>query len=96
MKKEKKPPPPAAASPRKMSMKEKRELEAIPPRIDALETEQRALQAQLADFTQCQKPGFVAQSKTRLAEIEKELSGVLARWEELEALSAAGNDTKSS
>ncbi len=68
-------------------MKEKREFEAMPAVIDALEAEQHNINAQLADFTQCQKPGFVTQSKTRLSEIESELSKTYLRWAELEALS---------
>jgi ATP-binding cassette subfamily F protein uup len=83
-----------AVNPRKISMKEKWELETIPSIIDALETEQRSINVQLADFTQCQKPGFVTQSKARLAEIETELSKTFTRWGELETLSDAGNDSK--
>jgi len=51
-----------------------------------LESEQRNIHAQLADFTQCQKPGFTIASKSRLKEIEAELSKTFARWEELETL----------
>jgi ATP-binding cassette subfamily F protein uup len=92
VKKEK--PVPAPKGPRKMSMKEKRELENIPSVISALETEQRDIHIQLADLKQCQQPGFVAQSKSRLAEIESELSKTFKRWEELETLAKEGNDTK--
>ncbi len=84
----------AAKAPRKMSMKEKRELEAIPAAIAALEAEQHVINAQLADYTQCQKPGFVTSSKTRLTEIESELARTFKRWEELETLSKT--ETKSS
>jgi len=94
-KKEKVIPKPAAKAARKMSIKEKRELEAIPALIDSLEAEQRGINLGLTDFTQCQKPGFVARSKTRLAEIETELSKTLVRWNELEVLVKAEKDKKS-
>jgi len=93
-KKEKPAPPQGTKGPRKISVKEKRELEAIPSLIDALETEQRGIHEQLADLAQCKKPGFVSRSKTRLDEIEAELSGTLTRWAELEALAKAGNEKK--
>lgn len=73
--------PPAA---KKLSFKETRELEAIPGGIETLENEQQALQLQLADFTHCRRPGFSTQTKSRLAEIERELSALYQRWEELE------------
>jgi ATP-binding cassette subfamily F protein uup len=76
----------ALKTPRKMSMKEKRELEAIPNIIATLEAEQTSINTQLSDYTQCQKPGFVPASKTRLTEIENELAKTFKRWEELEAL----------
>ena len=94
VKKEKIIPKPSAKASRKMSMKEKRELEAIPALIDSLEIEQRAIHAGLADLAQCQKPGFVASSKTRLSEIETELSKTLIRWNELEVLAKAGEKSK--
>jgi ATP-binding cassette subfamily F protein uup len=71
---------------RKISGKEKKELEAIPAAISILEKEQVSIQVQLADLAQCQKHGFVAQSKARLNEIETELALKLKRWEELEVL----------
>jgi ATP-binding cassette subfamily F protein uup len=75
---------PAAKGARKISFKEKKELEGMPSVIKALESEQSGIHSQLADLAQCQKPGFVAHAKTRLAEIESELSKALERWHELE------------
>ena len=86
VKKEKATKQPLDKKPRKISVKEKQELENISSIIETLETEQRAIHAQLADFTQCQKPGFTIASKSRLKEIEAELSKTFARWEELETL----------
>jgi ATP-binding cassette subfamily F protein uup len=76
----------AIKAPRKMTMKEKRELESIPSIIAALEAEQTSINAKLSDYTQCQKPGFVAISKTHLSEIENDLAKIFKRWEELDAL----------
>ena len=74
----------------KLSSKEKAELDALPQRIEALETEQAALTGKLAD------PAFYAERaaevpaiKARLEAIETETHTVFARWEELEAIKAA-------
>jgi ABC transport system ATP-binding/permease protein len=82
---------PAPAAQRKLSFKEKRELETLPARIEALDAELETLQGQLADFVQCQQPGFVPRTKARLAEIETELKAAYGRWEELEAVSKSGS-----
>jgi ATP-binding cassette subfamily F protein uup len=78
----------AAAEPkktRKLSNKERSELEALPKRIEVLETEQTALTAKLADSNFFRTGGAeVRQATTRLDEIEKELAGAFARWTELE------------
>ena len=72
-------------SPRKLSYKEERELEALPARIEALDREQAELHERMAD------PGFyreegsaVAKAKERLAAVEAELEHAYARWELLE------------
>ena len=72
-----------------MSFSEVRELESLPGKIEALEKEQAALQAQLAD------PAFYAKSPTLVATlgaranaIGVELEVILARWEALEAKKA--------
>ncbi len=69
---------------KKLSYKETRELEALPGLIESLEKEQAAIQQQLADFKQCQQPGFVTQSKARLAQIGTELARAYTQWGELE------------
>ena len=76
---------PAAARSSKLSFNEKRELEALPDRIAALEDEQAALHARMADPALYQDaPQEVAQCKARLEAIEAELEAAMLRWEELE------------
>jgi ATP-binding cassette subfamily F protein uup len=79
---------PAAASPkpRKLSFKERQELEALPARIETLEIEQARLEEQLADpalYTERRDelPGL----RSRLAQLPGELGKLYARWEALEA-----------
>lgn len=80
-------PSPAPASParRKLSYKEQRELQALPELISALETEQTALRAELADgaLYQSDLPRAIALQK-RDAEIEEQLLAALERWQQLE------------
>ncbi len=76
-----------APQPRRLSFKEKQELEALPARIEKLEAEQGAIHADLADpevYRTAQDR--VAQLKQRLQEIAAELPGLYARWEELDSL----------
>jgi ATP-binding cassette subfamily F protein uup len=78
----------AAAAPakRKLSYKEQRELDELPKRIDALESEQKALGEQLGG-TELYSQGAarVTQAQTRFAEIEQALLDLLERWETLSA-----------
>jgi ATP-binding cassette subfamily F protein uup len=75
---------------RKPSFKEERELEALPGQIAALEEEQAALHARLADpdFYKSAGAGIV-QVNERLAYLENELTGAYSRWDELETRKAA-------
>ena len=80
-----KPAPPPAQARQKLSFKEARELAALPERITALESEQRALTEAMC------RPDYFAegadrlrQDRARAAEIETELSVCLERWEALE------------
>jgi ATP-binding cassette subfamily F protein uup len=79
---------PAPASPppkaRKLSFKEQRELDGLPERIAALEAEQQAIAAELADGTlyatdNARALGLAARS----AKIDDELLAALERWETL-------------
>ncbi len=74
--------------PRKLSFKEKRELEELPKQIEAAETEQTEIHAKLAD------PGLYQQGdgavisgfQERLQQLETELETAYQRWEELEQI----------
>ncbi len=83
-----KPRPAATDRPRKLSFKEKRELELLPGRIEELEAEQRDLHTRMADPELYRAaPEKVAALKQRLDEIEAALPDLYARWEELDGLS---------
>lgn len=73
--------------PRKLTNKEKNELETLPRRIEALEAEQDELYKVMAD------PGFYKQEKhaaaaanARLETLKQELAAAYLRWEELEEI----------
>jgi ATP-binding cassette subfamily F protein uup len=77
---------PAPARPAKLSYNEARELELLPGQIEALEAEQGAITARLADGELYRaNPEEVKRLQGRYAEIEAGLLGLLSRWEELEA-----------
>jgi ATP-binding cassette subfamily F protein uup len=83
---------PAKAKPaRKLTNKERRELEELPAQIEAFESEQAVLGAKLADpvFYQ-QERTAAAGVKSRLDELDRKHAMAFARWEELEALRAGG------
>ena len=76
---------PAAPARRKLSYKEQRELEALPGKIEELEQQQAAYQAQAAD------PAFYQQGRdsmdrvlAELAAVEEALEAAIERWTELE------------
>jgi len=80
------PAPSPATPPRKLSYKEQRELEALPARIEALEAEQRTIDAELADgLLFARHPQRGAELSARHAQIEEELMHALERWEFLAA-----------
>jgi ATP-binding cassette subfamily F protein uup len=78
--------PSRAAASRKLTNRERLELEALPARIEALEREQATLVVKLADpaFYRTEAARF-AEVKARLESIEREQVAALARWEELES-----------
>ncbi|HEX8964733.1 MAG TPA: ATP-binding cassette domain-containing protein [Rhodocyclaceae bacterium] len=88
---------PAAAAPKpkveraasaKLSWKEQRELETLPDRIAALESEQKELTARLEDPALYQsQPDEARRCAARLEAIETELLTLLERWEALEGRS---------
>ena len=76
----------------KLSYKEQRALEArnaelaeLPHRIEALEVEQRQLMARMGEPAFYKQDAIeITRSANRLKELEEELRGAYARWEELE------------
>jgi ATP-binding cassette subfamily F protein uup len=73
---------------KRLSYKEQRELEALPVQIEALEAEERVLNARIAG------PGFykeggeaIAATLARLADVTRQAGEAYARWHELESRS---------
>ena len=80
----------AKERPRKLSHKERKELDELPARIETLETSRQALHDEMADPAFYRKDGTaIADTKTRLDAIEAELATAYERWETLEALSGS-------
>lgn len=77
----------AAKKPKKLSYKDQREYDALPERIEELETELEALNAQILepDFYQ-QDDAKVQATLKALSDKEEELENAFERWEELEAM----------
>ena len=85
--KDKKKEKPRSQKPRKLTFKERAELEGLPTALELLEKEQKKLYDDMAD------PAFyrgeshaVPQAKKSLLEIDSELKELYARWEELEMI----------
>jgi ATP-binding cassette subfamily F protein uup len=77
---------PVAASRPKLSYREQQELDRLPGQIEALETEQASIAAELADGAVFRSdPRRAADLGERHQHIEEELMQALARWEALEA-----------
>ncbi len=75
--------------PKRLSFKEKHELEDLPQLIDKLETEQAEIHAAMADpaLYQSGEKEEIERLKSRSPQVGKELTLAYARWEELDALS---------
>ena len=72
---------------RKATNKERRELEELPTRIEALEEEQRRLATEVAAPDFYKKPGTEIEAvMARLASLPDELLSAYARWDELDGL----------
>ncbi len=72
--------------PRKLSFKEQRELEALPQRIEVLETEQQQLYQAMGDPLFYQKgKDEIENVKARVSSLERELAEAYQRWEALES-----------
>jgi ATP-binding cassette subfamily F protein uup len=80
-------PHPQPARPRRLTYKERRELEALPQHIETLEAEQEQLyQAMSGPTFYRQDSHAIVTLKTRLAALEGEIEAAYARWELLETL----------
>ena len=74
-----------AVKPKKRTFKEERELEALPARIEALETEKTALHGSMAQADFYKAAGArVTEVTARLVALEAELEAAYSRWGELE------------
>ncbi|MFH0854974.1 MAG: ATP-binding cassette domain-containing protein [Candidatus Omnitrophota bacterium] len=74
--------------PRKLTLKEQKELDGLPLRIEKLEEEQKSLYALFADISFYQKsPEERARAEARCAELSAGLDKANLRWEYLENLS---------
>jgi len=80
-----KPPKTGTGKPKKLSYKAQRELDQLPHKIEALETEVGQLQEQMShpDFYQ-QDSCLISKAQARLEQLEGELSVCYERWELLE------------
>ena len=79
---------PAKPKTRKLSYKEKKDLEELPGRIESLEEELARLQQTLADpeLYKRGEAGEIQTTKARLETVESELENAYERWSELEAI----------
>jgi len=78
---------PKPAAKRRLSYKENKELEALPLRIEELETEQADLNEQLGDPKLYQEaPEKVKTIRQRQGTLEEELATCYSRWEELDSI----------
>jgi len=76
----------APAADKKLSYRERREIEALPARIEVLEAEQRALNGAIADSAFYRQPAdAIAATLDRLQGVERDLGDLYARWAALDA-----------
>ena len=76
-----------AECPRKLSFKERRDLETLPAAIEKFEAEIAELHRQMAEPQFYQQPGGqIAAEQLRLKQLEEQLAAGYQRWEELEPL----------
>ena len=71
---------------KKLSYRERRELDALPAQIEALETERDALAGTIADPAFYKEPtAAIASALERLQQIDGELADLYARWDALDS-----------
>ncbi len=79
--------PAASSAAKKLSFKEKKELESLPAQLEALETEQTELVGRMGDPSfYKQDPAQIQRAVDRLEVIKSELPRLFDRWERLESL----------
>src|SRR5262249_45484486 len=77
---------PEPTRPRRLSYKEQRELDGLPSRIEALQEEQRALNATTAGPDFYKEPAeAINRTLARVDTVQQELNEAYARWDELES-----------
>jgi ATP-binding cassette subfamily F protein uup len=76
----------AEATPKKLTYRERQELDALPGRIEALEKEQRELETAIAaaEFYK-ESAAVITQTLARRDAVHGELLHALARWDELDS-----------
>jgi ABC transport system ATP-binding/permease protein len=74
---------------RKLSFKERAELDALPEQIDAREREREAVYASLADPALLRDGSAITEAQRKLTALSTEIESLVARWEELETIAAA-------
>jgi ATP-binding cassette subfamily F protein uup len=86
---------PAAPKPRRLSFKEKRELETLPAAIERLEARKHEVFAFMSSPTFYQTPAEeIARSRDELDALDREIHEAYVRWTELEALAAEEADSR--
>ena len=87
-------PPPAKAprepKQRRLTLKERGELATLPDSIDAKERERESVYASLSDPAVLRDGSAVLDARERLDRLSAEIEALVARWEELETIAAAG------
>jgi ATP-binding cassette subfamily F protein uup len=85
------PPPASPREPRRrrLTMKERGELTALPDAIDARERERERAYAARADPAVLRDGAALGEARARLDALEHEITALMARWEELESIAAA-------
>jgi len=86
-------PKPETRSPQKLGYMQQRELQELPGKIEALESEQKELFALMSDpaFYKKEK-AHIAEVKADLDRVEREIETAYRRWEELEAIRSKADD----
>jgi ABC transport system ATP-binding/permease protein len=82
------PKPPREPKPRRLTMKERAELESLPDEIDARERQREETYLALADPAVLRDAGAVSDTRARLAALEERIAALTARWEELATIEA--------